>query len=57
MKLRKWQCIICGFVYDEAKGLPEEGIAPGTRWEEIPATWQCSECGAVKDDFELVEVE
>lgn len=57
MKLRKWQCIICGFVYDEAKGLPEEGIAPGTRWEDIPAAWQCSECGAVKDDFELVEVE
>lgn len=57
MKLRKWQCIICGFVYDEAKGLPEEGIVPGTRWEDIPATWQCGDCGAVKDDFELVEVE
>lgn len=57
MKLRKWQCIICGFVYDEAKGLPEEGIAPGTRWEDIPGGWQCSDCGATKDDFELVEVE
>lgn len=57
MKLRKWQCIICGFVYDEAKGLPEEGIAPGTRWEDISAAWRCSDCGASKDDFELVEVE
>lgn len=57
MKLRKWQCIICGFVYDEAKGLPDEGIAPGTRWEDIPATWQCADCGAAREDFELVEVE
>ncbi|HHC73172.1 MAG TPA: rubredoxin [Thiotrichales bacterium] len=53
---RKWQCIVCGFVYDEEQGLPEEGIAPGTRWEEIPDDWACPECGVSKDDFEMVQV-
>ena len=32
---RKWECVICGFIYDEALGLPDHGIAPGTRWEEV----------------------
>ena len=45
--------MICGFIYDEA-GLPEEGIAPGTRWEDIPDDWQCPECGVGKDDFEMM---
>ena len=53
--MRKWQCMICGFVYDEEMGLPEEGIAPGTRWEDIP-DWQCPECGVTKDDFEMVQI-
>jgi len=34
--MKKWQCIVCGFIYDEARGLPEEGIPPGTKWDEIP---------------------
>ena len=46
----------CGFVYDEAEGLPEEGIAPGTRWENLPPNWTCPECGARKEDFEMFEV-
>ena len=33
---RTWMCLICGWIYDEAAGLPEEGIAPGTRWEDVP---------------------
>lgn len=37
--MRKWQCVVCGFIYDEALGLPEEGIPAGTRWEDIPADW------------------
>jgi rubredoxin len=53
---RKWECILCGFVYDEAAGLPEEGIAPGTAWEDVPATWTCPDCSAGKDDFEMVQV-
>ena len=53
---REYMCAVCGFVYSEADGLPEEGFAPGTRWEDIPDHWVCPECGAGKDDFEMVEV-
>lgn len=49
-------CRICGFIYDEAAGLPEEGIPPGTRWEELPPDWTCPECRAGKEDFEQVEI-
>lgn len=51
---RVWECQICGWVYDEAKGWPEDGIAPGTRWEDIPDDWACPECGAAKEDFEML---
>lgn len=54
--LKVYMCVICGFVYDEAAGLPAEGIAPGTRWEDIPETWKCPDCGVGKQDFEMVEV-
>ena len=54
--LKTWMCLICGFIYDEAEGLPEEGIPPGTRWEDIPMNWTCPECGARKEDFEMVEM-
>jgi len=54
---RKWQCFFCGFVYDEAEGLPDEGIAPGTRWEDIPDSWICPSCGAAKSDFGMMEIE
>ena len=40
----------------EEKGLPDEGIAPGTRWEDVPMNWTCPECGARKEDFEMVEI-
>ncbi|NBX68847.1 MAG: rubredoxin [Proteobacteria bacterium] len=49
---RKFLCVVCGFIYDEEKGDPESGIAPGTKWEEIPADWSCPECGVTKSDFE-----
>ena len=49
-------CVQCGFEYDEAKGWPEDGIAPGTRWDDIPEDWSCPDCGAAKTDFEMVEV-
>jgi rubredoxin len=51
---RTWMCVVCGFVYDEALGLPEDGIAPGTRWDDVPDTWTCPDCGVGKDDFELM---
>jgi rubredoxin len=49
-------CIVCGFIYDEAAGLPDEDIAPGTLWEDVPAAWACPECGVSKSDFEMVEL-
>ena len=51
-----WRCLACGLIYDEAEGWPEDGIAPGTRWEDIPAGWCCPECGARKEDVEMVEI-
>ena len=53
---RTWMCVVCGFVYDEAEGLPEEGIEAGTRWADVPDTWTCPDCGVTKDDFEMVEL-
>ena len=53
----KWQCIVCGWIYDETLGVPEEGIAPGTTWEDIPEDWFCPVCGSSKEDFEMIEVE
>lgn len=54
---RKWMCVVCGYIYDEALGVPDEGIAPGTRWEDVPDTWTCPDCGATKEDFEMVEID
>lgn len=54
-EFKQWICLICGWIYDEAAGLPEEGIAPGTRWEAIPDSWRCPLCDVGKDDFALVE--
>jgi rubredoxin len=51
-----WQCILCGFIYDESAGLPEEGIAPGTRWADVPDDWICPDCSATKADFEMIEI-
>ena len=51
-----WVCVVCGYVYDEAAGDPDHGIAPGTRWEAIPEDWVCPDCGVGKADFELVDI-
>jgi rubredoxin len=53
---KTYMCLICGWLYNEAAGAPEDGILPGTRWEDVPINWSCPECGARKDDFEMVEV-
>ena len=52
---KQWVCVICGWVYDEAAGLPEEGIEPGTRWADVPVDWRCPLCDVGKEDFALVE--
>lgn len=53
---KTWQCVTCGFIYEEAEGLPLEGIAPGTRWADIPDDWICPLCGTPKSDFEMIEL-
>lgn len=49
-------CVVCGFIYDEEKGIPDEGIAPGTKWSDVPEDWKCPECGASKEEFEMIEI-
>ncbi len=56
MAYQIWECLVCGWQYDESKGLPEEGIAPGTRWDDVPEDWLCPDCGVGKADFEMVAV-
>jgi rubredoxin len=53
---RTWMCLICGWIYDEATGDAEHGIAAGTAWEAVPMNWVCPECGARKEDFEMVQI-
>ncbi len=53
---RRYMCVVCGFIYDEAEGWPQDGLAAGTRFEDIPEDWVCPDCGVSKSDFELIEV-
>jgi rubredoxin len=55
MPYRKYQCTNCGHIYDEALGEPSEGLPAGTRWDDVPDTWTCPDCGASKADFQLLE--
>jgi rubredoxin len=52
----RWICLGCGFSYDEALGLPEHGLAPGTHWADVPEDWVCPDCGTAKAQFELVVI-
>jgi rubredoxin len=54
--MKTYMCIVCGFVYDETVGRPEDGIAAGTLWKDVPASWECPDCGVAKVDFEPVEI-
>lgn len=50
------QCMLCSFIYDEEAGWPDEGIPPGTRWEDVPEAWTCPDCSARKSDFSMIEI-
>lgn len=52
--MRKYVCLVCGYVYDPEVGDPDSGIAPGTPFEDLPDDWVCPVCGADKSAFELV---
>ena len=54
--MKKFQCTMCGWVYDESKGIPDEGIEPGTLWADVPDDWTCPVCGSEKEDFDMVEI-
>jgi len=52
---KKYHCLECEHIYDEAQGDPDSGIAPGTRWADVPDDWDCPICGAPKSFFKLME--
>ena len=54
-KLMKYVCDVCGWEYDEEEGYPEGGIAPGTKWEDVPEDFECPLCNVGKDQFSEVE--
>ena len=53
--MEKWDCQVCGYVYDPAVGDPDNGVSAGTRFEDLPDDWVCPECGAEKDMFQKLE--
>ena len=53
--MSQWECIVCGLIYDDKEGWPDDGIAPGTKWEDVPEDWLCPDCGVGKEDFELLK--
>jgi rubredoxin len=50
--VKKYRCTVCEYVYDPARGDPDNGIAPGTSFEDLPEDWVCPECGVGKELFE-----
>jgi rubredoxin len=53
--LAKYQCTVCGYVYDPEQGDADGNIAPGTAFEDLPEDWQCPVCGAPKSDFKRMD--
>ncbi|RLI77237.1 rubredoxin [Archaeoglobales archaeon] len=53
--MAKYECSVCGYVYDEDEGDPDNDIPAGTKWEDLPEDWVCPVCGASKDEFEKIE--
>jgi rubredoxin len=54
VKMEKWECQVCGYIYDPEQGDPDNGIEASTSFEDLPDDWVCPECGASKDEFEAV---
>lgn len=52
--VKKYECTICGWIYDEALGVPDHGVAPGTAWSDVPADFECPDCGIGKDYFDIL---
>ena len=52
--MKKYKCTLCGYIYDPEVGDMDNDIEPGTAFEDLPDDWFCPECGAAKDEFELI---
>ncbi len=55
--MKRYLCLICGLIYDEAEGWPDDGISPGTKWADVSENWVCPDCGASKVDFDMIEIQ
>jgi rubredoxin len=55
-EFKSYMCVVCGLIYHEADGWPDDGIAAGTRWADVPESWTCPDCGVSKPDFEMVQI-
>lgn len=53
--MKKYLGPICGYIYDPEKGDPDNGVEPGTEFEDMPEEWTCPVCGVGKDQFEEIE--
>jgi len=53
---KKYMCVVCGWIYDEALGAPDDGLPAGTLWKDVPGDWECPDCGATREDFDMVEI-
>ncbi|ASP18107.1 rubredoxin [Neisseria sp. 23W00296] len=53
--MAQYVCVLCEWIYDEEEGDPKRGIAPGTKFEDLPDDWECPECFAGKEEFQLLE--
>ncbi|MBI5749213.1 MAG: rubredoxin [Nitrospinae bacterium] len=53
--MEKWECMVCGYVYNPADGDPDGDISPGTSFEDLPEDWVCPDCGVGKDKFKKME--
>jgi rubredoxin len=52
--MENWQCLACPYIYEQAKGDPDNGIAPGTKFEDLPDEWLCPVCSVPKNQFEKI---
>jgi rubredoxin len=57
ISMKKYECTVCGYIYDPAKGDPDNGIKPGTPFEQLPDDWVCPECGAGKEAFQPLKAD
>jgi rubredoxin len=52
LSMEQWECLVCGYIYDPGEGDPDQGIEPGTAFEDLPDDWVCPDCGVGEEMFE-----